>query len=294
MGSTSMEGETLREMFEKIPHFAEQLQVSDDALAELFITEWLPSISVVDLPDELRDLDARSLIVRRRDQDDYAAASLAALLSPCILLTHDLDFEALGIKHREQAFFAICLVEDVSDGDAAVTAAIMIAGAPLYAVGVGAKHAYDRLGPVALGVIGLIVAGGVLLYFKQPPEKRNAIKTGGGKVFRALAELHGKAAATADQARHELRQNMVPPALDPPPFAAIFRTLATTPISLSAQQLHDVLETKYVFDVRELRAYLHGNRGFQFFEERRGGFRFGLPYYRWSEMNGTWETSTVL
>jgi hypothetical protein len=286
-----MEGETLREMFRKIPEFAEQFHISGDALADLFIREWLPSINIVDLPDELKDLDTRSLVVRQRDQNDYAAASLAALLSPCILLTHDLDFDALGVKNREQALFAICLIEDVSDGDAAVKAALMIPGVPLIAVGVGAKHAYDRFGPVAIGVVGLIVAGGILLYFKQPPDRRNAIKGGTGKVFRALAEMHGEAVATAEQVRRELRQNLVPPALDPPPFVTIFRTLATTPTSLSAQQLHVELETKYIFDVRELRAYLHGNKDCLFFEERRGGFRLGLPYYRWSEMNGTWKAS---
>lgn len=278
-----MEGETLREMFRKIPEFATQLDVSELDLKELFVDEWLPSIKVVELPTYLRELDGRSLAVHQRDPDDFAAASLAALLSPCILLTHDLDFKALGVNHREQGFFAICLIEDVNDGDAEVRAAAMIPAAPLFALGVGTKHAYDRFGPVALGVVGLLAAGGVLLYFKQPVERRESIKNGTGKVLRALAEMYGEAVAAAEHARRELRKSLVPPSVDPPPVAAILRALATTRTSLSAQQLHDQLEATYSFDVRELRAYLHGNKETIFFEERRGGFRLGIPYHLWLE-----------
>ena len=276
-----MEGETLREMFRKIPEFAKQLDVSELKLKELFVDEWMPSIKVVELPTYLRELDERSLTVHQRDKDDFAAASLAALLSPCILLTHDLDFKAPGVNHREQGLFAICLIEDVNDGDAEVRAVAMIPAAPLFALGVGTKHAYDRFGPIALGVAGLLAAGGVLLYFKQPVERRESIKNGMGKVLRALVEMYGEAAAVAEHARRELRKNLVPPSTNPPPVAAILRALATTQTSLSAQQLHDELESTYSFDVCELRAYLHGNKETIVFEERRGGFQLGIPYHLW-------------
>ncbi len=284
-----IEGETLREMFRKIPKFAKQFRVTELELKEFFLAQWLPNIKVIELPLDLRELDERSLAVRDRDEDDFAAASLAALLSPCILLTHDLDFAALGVSRWEQGIFAICLVEDVNDGNAGLQAAVMIPAAPVFALGVVTKKAYDRFGPVALGVAGLAVAGVALLYLKQPPDRRNTIKSGAAKASRTLLEIYGEAAAALEHAKRELRQNLVPPPEDMLPVSAILRALAITPTSLSAQQLHDELESTFSFDVHELRAYLHGYKEMMFFEERRGGFRLGIPFEVW--LNGQFEES---
>jgi hypothetical protein len=278
-----IEGETLRETFKKFPKFARQLGVSEKVLRDLFVDEWMPNVKVVDLPEHLRDLDERSLAVRQRDCNDFAAASLAVLLSPCVLLTHDLDFQALGVSDRDQGYFAICLVGELIEGNAQVRATAMIPAAPIMVLGAGTKYAYDRYGPAALGILGLIAAGGVLLYLNQPVERRQAIKRGTGTALHALAEMYGEATATVQHAQRELRINLVPPSEDPQPIASILRVLATTSKSLSAQQLCDELEGTYSFNVKDVRAYLHAYKGSLFFEERRGGFRLGLPYSLLSE-----------
>lgn len=280
-----MEGDTLREMFARIPKFAIQMATSERALRDLFVSEWLPYIRIVELPTYLRELDQRSLEVQQEDEDDYAAASLAALLSPCILMTHDKDFKPLGVQHYEQAILAIFLVDDVIEGDAQLRTAIMIPTMPFFALGVGTKHAYDRFGPIALGVVGLFLAGGVFVYLKQPKERRDAIRSSAGKYARGVLELYGEAASEAQRARQELSQTLVPPSSDPHPFVLVLRVLATTSTSLSAQQLHTLLQSQYSFNVSELRSYLHAYKSTLFFEERRGGFLLGLPYEVWR--NGT-------
>jgi hypothetical protein len=276
-----MEGDTLREVFAHFPKFATQMSVPESKLRELFKTEWLPFIRIVELPGHLRELDERSLAVQQNDKDDYAAGSLAAVLSPCIIMTHDKDFEPLGFQNYGQAIVAIFLVDDVREGDAQLRAAVMIPTLPLIALGTGAKHAYDRYGPIALTFLALLVGAGVFAYSRQPDERKKLIRTGAGLVGRSLLEIYGETAAESRRIRHALARTLVPPAKDPHPFVSVLRTLATTPTSLSAQQLHDLLSPRYSFKVAELRAYLHENKSTLFFEERHGGFTLGLPYEVW-------------
>ena len=83
---TFMEYETLVETQRKLPKFARQFGVPVAELTRDGLR--LPYIRVVKIPPALRELDQRALEVRRLDPDDYpAAVALAALLSPCILLT---------------------------------------------------------------------------------------------------------------------------------------------------------------------------------------------------------------
>jgi hypothetical protein len=82
-----MEYDTLIETGEKLPKFADQLGVTVSELRRILNQDWLPNIEVVRLPPTLRELDPRALLVRDRDTDDFPAAALAALLSPCLLPT---------------------------------------------------------------------------------------------------------------------------------------------------------------------------------------------------------------
>ncbi len=51
--------------------------------------DWLPHVDVVKLPASLRQADPRAMEVHDRDTADFPATALAALLSPCLLLTHN-------------------------------------------------------------------------------------------------------------------------------------------------------------------------------------------------------------
>jgi hypothetical protein len=102
-----MEYETLIETQRKLPRFAGQFGVPAAELTHI-LNEWLPYIRVVKLRPSLRELDQRALDVRTFDPDDYPAATLAALLSPCILLTGNYtDFGPLGVQSEKQGVEAV-------------------------------------------------------------------------------------------------------------------------------------------------------------------------------------------
>jgi hypothetical protein len=113
-----MERDTLNETCRRLSRFAQQLDVPISHLADLFDREWLPHIRVVALPPALRALDTRAVGVRSLDADDYPAAALAALLSPCALLTHDRKhFGPLGIQSSSQGVDAVIAAIDVKVGE---------------------------------------------------------------------------------------------------------------------------------------------------------------------------------
>jgi hypothetical protein len=121
-----MERETLVETCRKLPKFAKDFGVTVGELRRI-ISEWLPSINVVSLSPALREIDKRALDVRERDPDDYAAAALASLLSPCILLTHNhKDFGALGVRSADQCKDTIMAVVALKLGEFEFSAMVMI------------------------------------------------------------------------------------------------------------------------------------------------------------------------
>jgi len=93
-----MEYDTLAETGEKLPKFAGQLGVPAADLRRMINDDWLPHVDVVQLPASMRQADPRALEVRDRDRNDFPAAAVAALLSPCLLLTRNYKhFGVLGV-----------------------------------------------------------------------------------------------------------------------------------------------------------------------------------------------------
>src|SRR5215470_6366998 len=84
-----MEYDTLTETGEKLPKFAGQMGVPAADLRRMINDDWLPHVDVVQLPAWMRQADPRALEVRDRDRKDFPAAAVAALLSPCLLLTRN-------------------------------------------------------------------------------------------------------------------------------------------------------------------------------------------------------------
>ena len=119
---------------------------------------------------------------------------------------------------------------------------------------------------------------GSRLYFQQPQERRERIKSGAGKVGMFLLEQAGEAAAEVSQARIQLTTNAVPKPKSRNISAAVIRELALSAESLSAQQLADLLDESERPSVASLRAYLRANDKTLVYEVRRGGFVLGQHY----------------
>lgn len=270
-----MEYDTLTETGARLSRFAEQLGVRTNELVRMLNEDWLPYVKVVRLPSGLRQLDPRALAVRERDADDYPAAALAALLSPCVLLTHDRDFAALGVLTSSQGVETIVAAVNLRVGQMHLRGVAMVPAVPAVAVGATAKWAADRYGPVAWFALGGLVAGGIWYYFRQPMERRERIKDLARKIGSTLIDEMTKAQVEVNRAQAQLRVGLVPRPDTRTAMSAVLREMALSSESLSAQQIVDLLDEEARPSVADLRAYLHANDKTMFAEVRRGGFKLG-------------------
>lgn len=271
-----MELDTLHETVHLLPEFAEQLGVALAQLREMF-TGWLPLIRVVALPPSLRELDPRALAVQALDSDDYPGAALMALLSPCIGLTTNVkDFGPLGVASLSQGTTAVAAVIHVAHGELEVEALMLLPAAPVALVASTAKWAIESHG--LFGLLGLIVvtAGGAALYRRQSPATKERLKQTAIDVGQQWLEEGAVRIAALNQARNEVVAGVVPAPSTRSWQSAVLRQLAVSDESLSAQQLHDVLDPSP--SVVALRRFLHNNKPGLFNEVRPGSFGLGRQF----------------
>lgn len=273
-----MEYETLIETQQKLPKFARQFGVPVAELTRIF-NDWLPYIRVVKLPSALRKLDQRALDVRGLDPDDYPAAALAALLSPCILLTgNHTDFGPLGVLSEKPGVEAVVAGIAVTIGESRFQASVMVPAAPVMAVGEITKWASKKIGPWAwAGLAVLLIAGG-FIYSRQPDERREKIRAGAVQVGKFVLDQIMEATTEVEVARAQLRVKIVAGPATRSPGSAILRELALSECSLSAQQLAERLNDSVRPSVARLRDYLRANDNALVYQVRRGGFVLGASY----------------
>jgi hypothetical protein len=274
-----MEYDTLVETGERLPRFADQLGVSVAELRRVLNRDWLPHIDVVRLPDSLREVDPRALQVRDRDAADFPAAALAALLSPCLLLTHNYKhFGALGVHTRKQCVDGVMAVAAINVGDMQVRAVVLLPELPARAVGAAFKWTYERIGPVTWVLAAVLVGGGIYWYCRQPPERRQRIKQAAGEIGGRYVQQYGAAVEVAYQGRVLLQACAVPRPGLRGAASAIMRALALAEESLSAEQLAGLLDPPARLPVADLRAWLRQHDGTVVNQVRRGGFVLGVHY----------------
>ena len=274
-----MELDTLHETWKRLPRFARQMDVPVATLQRMFANDWLPLLSIVSVPEVLRQIDERAGAVRDLDLDDYPTAALAALLSPCILLTRNhRHFHPLDVRIPSQGVDAIFAAINVKVGETQVQAIALVPAAPVLAVGATTKWAAEKVGPMAWLVLVLIVAGGVVLYQRQPSERKERIRNVASETGRLLLDEYTRASNELQQAQNQLGACVVPGPEHRSATSAVFRKLAVASESMSAQQLCDVLDESARPAVEPLRRFLHGNKTTAFREARRGGFVLGGQY----------------
>jgi hypothetical protein len=274
-----MEYDTLAETAARLPRFAAQLGVAAADLRRVLNEDWLPYTAVVRLPQALRQADPRALEVRARDADDFPAAALAALLSPCLLLTGNYKhFGVLGVRTRHQGVDGVMAVAAITVGEMQIQAIITVPAIPARAAAAGVKWAADRAGPAAWVAVGALIGGGIWWYCKQPPERRDRIREAAVKAGTHLMETYATATEGVYRARLPLRTSLVPKPGHRTPVSAILRELALSPGSLSAAQLAELLDPAARPPVASLRAFLRAHDTTVFRQVRRGGFVLGSRY----------------
>jgi hypothetical protein len=273
-----MERETLDELVRKIKgKFAKDLGAEPIELIEILNRDWLPHIRIVELPPDLRKLDSRALDVRALDADDYSAASLAALLSPCVLMTRDItDFAPLGMEGLQQGVEAVKSVVALRQAESRVTATAVVPAAPVVLTYAAIKALADRYGPIIWLIAGIGGVVGAAAYRGQPEERRQVIRARAGEVASSFLEMAAEAYAAADAAERAVADKIVRGPVDRSAESAVLRALALADGSLSAQQIIDSLAYgEPCPSVRRLRAWLHENKPLLVEEVRRGGFLLG-------------------
>lgn len=274
-----MEKETFEESWERLNRFATQLGVPVGELRRMFGEGWLPHISVVSLPENVRCLDGRALAVRDLDPDDYPAAALAALLSPCILLTgNHHDFAPLGVTYSRQGVDAIFAAIDVRVGEYQLQAVGLVPVVPVVAIGAGTTWASEKIGALAWVLLATVAVGAVVLYRRQSPERREAIRKVAAGVGCILMEQHAEAQRMVNDAQGKLWTCLVPPPDTRSVPSAVLRILATAEESMSAQDLYEQLPAEAQPGLVPLRRWMHANKPLFFSEVRRGSFRLGNRY----------------
>ena len=274
-----MEYDTLVEAEQRLPRFADQLGVPVAELRKIINDDWLPHIDVVKLPASLRQVDPRALAVRDRDADDHPAAALAALLSPCLLLTRNYKhFGALGVRTRTQGVDGVMAVVSINIGEMQVQVAVTLPAMPVRVAAAGMKWATDRIGPAAWLILLALAGGGTYWYLRQPSERRQRISTVVGQLGNHLLDEYEKAAEGVHQARIQLRASVIPRPQVQSVESAILRELALSSESLSAQQLAELLSPPARSSVAQLRAFLRIHDNTVFRQVRRGGFVLGAHY----------------
>jgi hypothetical protein len=274
-----MEYDTLVEAADRLERFAGQFGVPVDELTEIF-DQWLRYIRVVRLPAELRRVDPRALEVQGLDPDDYPAAALASLLSPCVLLTHNIkDFGPLGVLTAEQGVEAVVAGIALRLGESRFQASIMVPAAPFMAVGALTKWGAQKIGPWAWVLLCAAVVLGGVAYTCQPDDRRERIKDFAIETSKIVLKIMAEAAADLGAARMQLRGGIVPGPADRTPGSAMIRELALADESLSAQRLADLLDDSARPAVPLLRAFLYANDDGLFLQVRRSSFQLGA-YFR--------------
>ncbi len=145
--------------------------------------------------------------------------------------------------------------------------------APIIAAHFGIKVAIEHMGPAAWVLVGLVIAGAFWLYQRQPPARKEAIKTTAANATQWFLTESLQATRSVQQSREQLAAHLVPPLECVTPTAAVLRELATAPEPMSAQQqVYDALDAPVRAPVASLRQFLHANKPGVFREARRGNF----------------------
>jgi hypothetical protein len=282
--------ETLAELFDKLTDFADGLGTTADELERLLLEEWGPSVHVVDLPTESNDF--RVALVAARDQTDRPAAILATMLSPCILLTKDKDFEALEVARPGDPVFAVRMTIVVNGTTMELQTMVQAPMMPILGVAASVEWTGKKVGvnPWLLG--GILVAILGLIYWRMDEEKRATTREALGHVGRTYVERLVVAQENHQAALAALNERIVPALQKRTSTEVIVRHLACSDEDLSAQRLWEQLDSGIRPSVVAVRQLLRTHPAVV--KAGRGLWGVGIPLDQlvayWLEAGG-WDAS---
>jgi hypothetical protein len=264
--------ETLTEAFAKLDEFATSLGTARARLEGFLIEDWAPFLTVVDVVGVVPD--GRAAPVAERDPADRPAAVLASLLSPCALLTHDRDFEPLGVPEPGSPVLAVRATLVVNDTAERAQAVVMVSALPVSAALGSVRWIGNQTGASPWLIAAVLVGGGYLLYRRMDPQRRAKARIL-ADIGMSYLEQATRACAEQQQSLRALERLVVPLARPRTVCAVVLRELASADEPLSAQGLWERLDPTTRPSVITVRATLRNHPGVV--PVGRGFWMLGLP-----------------
>jgi hypothetical protein len=246
---------TFVELIDKLPEFAAKLDTKPELLAEFLIRYWLSWLKLVKLPEE--SIDSRVSTIATRDSSDRPAAHLASLLSPCLLLTKDSDFEALlGVLKPVDYGEVVQAIVEHDEAMSQAQAIELLSLLPISATIEGIKWISTRLQVSPWMVGGIICFFGIWVYRSQKEEVRGKIRKIATQVGYQFMLTFAEAETKLMNARRKLQERLVLPKQYRTHEEIILRELAVSNDALSAQKLWNRLDAESRPSVKVVRELL--------------------------------------
>lgn len=275
-----MAEETLSELIEILPEFAQKIGVDEQRLKSI-LDELAPWIWVVSL-DHFDD--PRVEAVAKRDAADLPAARLAAFLSPCFLLTTDKDFKAMEVQVPCQPVLAIKAAVLARRSETTVEVVGAIPAVPVLAAWEGAKWGGSKLGVhPALLILG-ILALGFVVYDLQPADRRSRIRSSVIEGCKAYATVVNSANEENRLAEKAVNLQLVPRVLPQTPESRVIGELARHEEPMSAQRIYDHAGLRDQVSVKRIREVLRTHES-TWRCPGNGQWSFGIPMSEYLHIN---------
>src|SRR6266851_5234936 len=204
--------------------------------------EYLAKLRFVDVSDVEVD-DPRVLAAATKDEEDEPVAKLAALLGPCILLSHDRHLRGLGAGGSDWRPIAMATRDAMMPTQAMVVGVIpasLLASGVESGVGLLRAHPSWRL-PVALG--GAVLMASVAWRLSKVNNWRERFESLGNFINEA-AEALEPFVDRYREAKATLRAGTIVPASSSDPPNRVAWTLATSPRPLLMSEVSRALATR--------------------------------------------------
>jgi hypothetical protein len=254
-----MAEETFAELVDrKLEDFAALLGTTTVVLENLLEECWLAWLTLVALPAESFDLRVDAVVLR--DPSDRAAACLASLLAPCVLLTNDPDFDALvGAIESLRHVVVIRAAVALGGATAQLQTMTVLPTLPVMGAAKATRWVASRIGvsPWILG--GLLVLVTAWAYRRQDDDTRAVIRKTAAEAGNTYLKSLGDAHARVTLARTTLNKRLVLPSGPRTPDQIVLRELALIDGAVSAQKLWEQLDTELRPGVKAARALLRSH-----------------------------------
>ncbi len=199
---------------------------------------------------------------------------LATILAPCLLLSIDNDFEALGVPDPSGPVRAVDAALELETATVELETTLVLPTLSTVGLVEGAGWVGRRIGISPWIVAAMLIGSGCSVYFSMNRQQRGA--AGRFVLLIGAHLLNEMAAATVEKraALVELEKRSVPPLGERTVTAIVLRELARSSDPLSAQRLWERLDPSTRPGVPAVRAALRDHPTTN--QVGRGAWSFGI------------------